>query len=389
MGTAVPWDDLGVTSLVQSRTFGAKLPVILCAPHGGNAVDGDQSETLLERPPVSPSRRSGGGGRSISLVADVGTSQLLEEIDQKLARKCCVNAGIFVTATDAPAAVVARFHRKYVDANRSQGDDEAVAVHPSSTRARDVHDYYHRTIETAVRLLGFRFTKQSPLPSQRSISETLRCESDVRHTHAATRHSSEPPPAFMPSASDSNGKTADLQKLERPKTGFLWHLRRNLGAEDETTQGQDGAGGTERHQHERRLGSNGEGNEWVDRSGPAKEEEGGLTKQNDEVRVLPLPGENEVPGYTGGYTVQRHGVLARTAVCQEPPTAVAEKVEGSQEGRTGSGSTTVAVDAIQLEFGSRLRRTPEARAVTAEAVASAVYHHLQEQQKQPPKKKLK
>lgn len=167
MGTVVPWDDHGVASLVQSRITSATLPVILCAPHGGNAVDGDQSETLRERPPVSPSTHSCGGGRSVSLVADVGTSQLLEEIDRRLSRKCCGDASGFATVTDAAAAVVARFHRKYVDANRSLGDEQAVAVHPACARGRDVHNCYHHTIEAAIGSLGSRFREQgvSPLGS--------------------------------------------------------------------------------------------------------------------------------------------------------------------------------------------------------------------------------
>lgn len=81
--------------------------------------------------------------------------------------------------------------------------------------------------------------------------------------------------------------------------------------------------------------------------------------------VLPLYGDKEVPRYTGGYTVRRHGALSGgSGVCQ----------------RNGKdGCTAVAVDAVQLEFGSRLRRTPEARAAVAEAVATAVFDHLQSQ----------
>lgn len=170
MSTTTHWDDHGVASLVQSRTTSATLPVILCAPHGGNAVDGDQSETLLERSPVSPSTPGGGGGsgRGVSLVADVGTSQLLEEIDRRLVRKCSGDVAGFATATDAAAAVVARFHRKYVDANRSLRDEKAVAVHPSCARGRDVHNFYHYTIETAVISLASRFCQEGA-PSSDSM----------------------------------------------------------------------------------------------------------------------------------------------------------------------------------------------------------------------------
>lgn len=138
-----------MASLVQSRTASARLPVVLCAPHGGNAVDGDQAETLLERPTdaASGKGKSGGGGsssRHVNLVADMGTSQLLEEIDRRVTRKC---SGVDLAA---PAAVVARFHRKYIDANRRLEDGSAVAVHPCCARAKEVHGRYHRAIETAV-----------------------------------------------------------------------------------------------------------------------------------------------------------------------------------------------------------------------------------------------
>lgn len=158
---SVTWDDHGITTLVQARHISATLPVVLCAPHGGNAVDGDQSETLLERPAAGPPTSAAGGGESsraggagVSLVADVGTLQLLEEIDLRLTQKFSSGEGGFARAVDAPAVVVARFHRKYVDANRSLDESSAVAVHPLCLRAKKVHEYYHGAIETAVRALG-------------------------------------------------------------------------------------------------------------------------------------------------------------------------------------------------------------------------------------------
>lgn len=140
------WDDHGVASLVQSRTVSATLPLVLCAPHGGNAVDGDQAETLLERPDGSTTTSSiaGSPGRSVNLVADAHTSQLVEEIDRRVARKFGGGGGA------SASVVIARFHRKYVDANRPLRDESAVAVHPLCARAREVHEYYHRAIEAAV-----------------------------------------------------------------------------------------------------------------------------------------------------------------------------------------------------------------------------------------------
>lgn len=143
---SVRWDDQGTSSLVQARHASATLPILLCAPHGGNAVDGDQAETLLERSLLN--HRAG-----VSLIADVGTSQLLEEIDRRLTRKCSAGEDGFATAVEAAGAVVARFHRKYVDANRTL-EGETIAVHPSCARAREVHKSYHRAIETALGALG-------------------------------------------------------------------------------------------------------------------------------------------------------------------------------------------------------------------------------------------
>ncbi len=142
---SVRWDDQGTSSLVQARHVSATLPILLCAPHGGNAVDGDQAETLLERSSLT--------GGAVSLIADVGTSQLLEEIDRRLTRKYSAGEEGFATAVEAAGAVVARFHRKYVDANRPL-EGETIAVHPSCVRAREVHESYHRAIETALEALG-------------------------------------------------------------------------------------------------------------------------------------------------------------------------------------------------------------------------------------------
>lgn len=146
------WDDHGVETLVQRRTISATLPVVFCAPHGGNAVDGDQAETLLERPEfvteesnIANNSSSGRGARNINIVADTGTSQLVEEIDRRVARKCANDGEMGAAA----AVVVARFHRKYVDANRSLDDASAVAVHPLCPRAKELHEKYHASVEEA------------------------------------------------------------------------------------------------------------------------------------------------------------------------------------------------------------------------------------------------
>ncbi len=89
------------------------------------------------------------------------------------------------------------------------------------------------------------------------------------------------------------------------------------------------------------------------------------------VVVLPPYGVGEVPKYTGGYTARRYGRPARRA--EEAPGA------SSPWHREGEYDFAAAVDAVQLEFGSQFRRTPEARAVVAEAVAAAIFGHLGQQ----------
>jgi hypothetical protein len=61
--------------------------------------------------------------------------------------------------------------------------------------------------------------------------------------------------------------------------------------------------------------------------------------------ILPGRGQRELEGYTGGYTVHRHCGLA--------------------------------VDAVQLEFGSSWRRSATERAKIAEKVSQAILHYLQ------------
>lgn len=149
-----PWDDHGTTSLVQSRTISSNLRVILCAPHGGNAVDGNQAEMLLERQDFKvPGIHNGINNASnskMNVVADVGTAQLLEEIDRRVTRTMGAFGGSDDTVSFVGAAV-ARFHRKFVDTNRALEDESAVAVHPGcATAGGAVHGEYHRAIDAAV-----------------------------------------------------------------------------------------------------------------------------------------------------------------------------------------------------------------------------------------------
>ncbi|CAM9333507.1 unnamed protein product [Ectocarpus sp. 12 AP-2014] len=396
------WDDHGVASLVQSRTVSATLPVVLSAAHGGNAVDGDQSETLLQRPVVNPLPRGSvdvsGKTRlaGVNLVADVGTSQLLEEIDRRLTHKCSGRGnGGFATAVRAPAAVVARFHRKYIDANRPLEDEDAIAVHPSCARARGVHQSYHRAIETAIGALESRCCwTRAARPSSRNREEPDE-EERGKETPRVLLLDVHGQCKLVDNVliGTCNGKTADLEELNTPHKGFLWHLRR---AFDPKERGRDGYVGTAaatavryRGDREGGAGGKGEGEQEEDRRGQEEDaaNEEATTKhvgkgtRNEAVVVLPIHGEKEVVGYTGGYTVQRHARsrAGEGTVVQGRSTQAAVE-NGEEESRRGTNRKSLAVDAIQLEFGTSFRRTPEARANAAEAVACAIFNHLQQEQ---------
>lgn len=98
------------------------LPVILSAPHGGTG----------DVPGVPPRKGEGlaKGGRGFVASRDAGTEELTyalaEAIEKRTGKK--------------PYFVVARFHRKYLDANRPA---EVGLEHPG---ARPVYEAYHQTL---------------------------------------------------------------------------------------------------------------------------------------------------------------------------------------------------------------------------------------------------
>lgn len=219
--------------------------------------------------------------------------------------------------------------------------------------------------------------------------------------HNSAKHFFAPPPNGEPPTNepgrcnnDSNSKTADLEELNAPQKGFLWHLRRAFNPKE---RGRDGDVGTAaatavryRGEREGGAGGRGEGEQEEDRQG--REEDAGNeeattmhvgngTKNQAVVVVLPIHGEKELAGYTGGYTVQRHARsrAGEGAVVQGRPTQAAVE-KGEEESRRGSNRGSLVVDAVQLEFGTSFRRTPEARANAAEAVACAIFNHLQQGQ---------
>lgn len=97
------------------------LPIILSAPHGGrDAVAG------------VPERR-GEGVKQFKSESDSGTDRLAlllaDAIEKKLEKR--------------PYLVIARFHRKYVDANRPAADAY------EATEAKPTYDAYHRALAEA------------------------------------------------------------------------------------------------------------------------------------------------------------------------------------------------------------------------------------------------
>jgi N-formylglutamate amidohydrolase len=105
------------------------LPIVVTAPHGGrDAVP--RIEPRADRAGVGAYRAWGGFQRG----ADLNTDRLAEAIAAHLA----------VLTGGEPYLVVARFHRKYIDANRPP----ALAL--DDDRARAHYDRYHDTIRRFV-----------------------------------------------------------------------------------------------------------------------------------------------------------------------------------------------------------------------------------------------
>ena len=97
------------------------LPIVLSAPHGGRAPI-----------PVISARR-GIGVPQFTTERDSNTDELAEKIAMKLEEKLSAK----------PFLIVVRFERKYVDANRAEGDAF------ESVEARPYYLAYHRALEQA------------------------------------------------------------------------------------------------------------------------------------------------------------------------------------------------------------------------------------------------
>jgi hypothetical protein len=139
--------------LIQS----GQLPIILTAPHGGSlTVPGVAPREVAGRPTT--------GGSSYVVGQDVGTERLARGIAAQI--KAITQKDVFL--------VVARFHRKFIDANR------APAVAFDNAAAKPTYDRYHQAIRSFVDEIGSRFSAGMllDLHAQKAFPDAL-----VRGTH--------------------------------------------------------------------------------------------------------------------------------------------------------------------------------------------------------------
>lgn len=119
------------TELVSAQR--GTLPIVLCAPHGGGA------------PIPGAERRKGPRGEKLSdkfaVEQDVRTAELAWIVAQRLT----------VELGAKPYVVVAQFHRRYADANRSAEEGTECDA------ARREHAAYHRAVRTCVDEVRARF----------------------------------------------------------------------------------------------------------------------------------------------------------------------------------------------------------------------------------------
>lgn len=99
-----------------------ELPIVLSAPHGGRRAI-----------PNVPERQGGDDVRRFVDRADDGTDRLADALAEAIEER----------VGKRPYVVVARFHRKYVDANRPARDAYETPA------AKPVYDAYHRALDRA------------------------------------------------------------------------------------------------------------------------------------------------------------------------------------------------------------------------------------------------
>jgi N-formylglutamate amidohydrolase len=113
--------------LVQQGT----LPIILTAPHGGReAIPGVAPRTAEDKGKVEASRRWGGFDKRHDVNTDVLAQDIAAEIEKLTGKK--------------PYVVMAKFERKYIDANRPP------EIGLDDPKARPYYDYYHSSIRSFI-----------------------------------------------------------------------------------------------------------------------------------------------------------------------------------------------------------------------------------------------
>jgi N-formylglutamate amidohydrolase len=149
---AIIWLAAGVGAAQTSELVfiqAGTIPIILTAPHGGNAPV-----------PGVPERSRG------TLTQDARTRELTEEISQRLETVLC----------ERPYVVMAHFHRRYIDANRPEAD---AYEHPD---ARSHYVAYHESIRRFVNEIRERYPEGAILIDVHGQSE------DPGRIHRGTRN---------------------------------------------------------------------------------------------------------------------------------------------------------------------------------------------------------
>lgn len=170
--------------MVHYRCHLANVPILLTAPHGGWNVN-DASMTTRPKLP------------GVVFKGDLYTLDLLLAIDNQ----------IRIRSRAIPHVVAAKFHRRYIDANRNSKISSQVAYAPGCDIGKLNYDCYHECIDE--------------------------CISHVLDGNAHGRallldiHGMRPYHDFI-LVGTRNGQTCSNQ-VNQAHSGFLWHLRSLLG----------------------------------------------------------------------------------------------------------------------------------------------------------------
>lgn len=350
-------DDDGDYSLVCSITRAATLPVVLSAPHGGCDSDG---QARLMKPRTS-------GIRIADSSTDLLGSALAKEL-RSMSRD-----------TFTPALVLARFHRRYADANRD-GVDEPWGCE----RGRAAHALYHERLRNA--------TSHARALAAARTARGEACEAAfVIDLHGQALHGGWAS-VFV---GTGNGRHANHDRLWARWKGLLWWLDRRLSALPCVIAPRDGVSWAsarfETAREAERAPEGDFGHAFVDTSaeGNSGDESvdapelshlatgGGADSappphapvrkvpRRLQITLEPGIGRREVR-YTGGYIVQSQG---------DPDASHASGGAGGKDDLDGGAvgvPAAVPVDAVQLEFGRALRSSATIRKAMVSCLADAI-----------------